>query len=375
MSALLHQEATSALPEWASIPMMGFLALVIGARALFVYERQLDQQITWLLVWWLGASLLRDGAVQTILLGVTPLTLSDIRLLTHGFAMLGAAAIVLIVLAYRKVRKIPRRTIVGCYALIVGWMLVMAWISAPARSMGVAIEELRSVRTVAYMAIYAAQMPLAVAAVAYACLRILRDGEQNRSTRLWAGLILGTGAVSAFDHLTRFANAVLMSVEVTNGFTDWRSQSNDVLFLPTACVLAAVVAAPVLAAVRAKLHNDPSSVAVLTLTPMWQDLSTALPAMSIESTGLLPNSVDREHRMRIECEDAVFTLLPYMTEQERREEATPMQRCAAIVNALERRRAGAAESRVATPRWLADEDELLRIAQTWTKRPAEAVSV
>ncbi|UIR39694.1 hypothetical protein LZP97_26255 (plasmid) [Rhodococcus sp. DMF-1] len=72
MSALLHQEATSALPEWASIPMMGFLALVIGARALFVYERQLDQQITLLLVWWLGASLLRDGAVQTVLLGVTP---------------------------------------------------------------------------------------------------------------------------------------------------------------------------------------------------------------------------------------------------------------------------------------------------------------
>ncbi|MBM4529661.1 hypothetical protein GS563_11980 [Rhodococcus hoagii] len=54
----------------------------------------------------------------------------------------------------------------------------MAWISAPARSSGVAIEELHTWRTAAYMVIYSLPMPLALAAVAAACVRVFRQATR-----------------------------------------------------------------------------------------------------------------------------------------------------------------------------------------------------
>lgn len=374
MSPLLQLEATSSLPAWASDPMMGMLVVVIVGRLIFVRQRQLDQQVTWLLFWWLCAAVLREPWLQSAVMDATPLTLSDIRLLTHAAAMFGAASIFLIVRAFSSVRRIRRRTIVLAYTWIAVLVAVMAWISEPARSAGVAIEELHTWRTAAYMIIYSAQMPLALAAVAAACIRVFLHGDEARKTRIWAALILLTGTVSAFDHISRMVNGVMLSMNVQNAFTVWRSESNDVLFLPAATVLAVVVGVPIISAVRARRSNDPASVAVVTLTPMWKDLSTALPTISLQgTTSALPSSVEREHRMRIECEDALYELLPYMRAEDRVDEVEPVDRCAAITVALERRRDGQAPGApVLAPPWLADEDELLRIADAWSKRPATA---
>ncbi|MBM4644421.1 hypothetical protein GS464_17885, partial [Rhodococcus hoagii] len=110
--------------------MLLILSVVIVGRIAFVRERQLDQQITWLLFWWLCAALLREPWLQNLLMDATPLTLSDIRLLTHAAAMFGAASLYLIVRAFSNVRRVRRRTIVGAYALIAVLVPVMAWISA-----------------------------------------------------------------------------------------------------------------------------------------------------------------------------------------------------------------------------------------------------
>ncbi|MFF0818396.1 MAB_1171c family putative transporter [Rhodococcus sp. NPDC003318] len=371
---MLELEATSSLPPWASDPMLAILAVVIVGRLVFVRERQLDQQITWLLFWWLGAAVLREPWMQGLLMDATPLTLSDLRLLTHAAAMCGAGAIFLIVRAFSNVRRVRRRAFVLVYSIIAVEVALLAWISAPARSAGIAIEELHDWRTAAYMLIYSSQMPLALAAVAAACIRVFRHGDEARSTRIWAVLILLVGAVSAFDHLTRIVNGIMLALNQHNAFTVWRSESNDVLFLPAATALAIVVSWPIFTAIRTRRANDPSSAAVVALTPMWKDLSTAMPAISLQATtSTLPSSVEREHRMRIECEDALYELLPYMSADDRAEDVDPASRCAAITDALERRRSDRQPSSpVSAPRWLADEDELLRIADAWSTRPATA---
>ncbi|MBM4507768.1 hypothetical protein GS582_30505 [Rhodococcus hoagii] len=86
----------------------------------------------------------------------------------------------------------------------------------------------------------------------------------------------------------------------------------------------------------------------------------------------MSSSIEREHRMRIECEDALYELLPFMdTEARGAEDLDPVERCAAITDALERRlEGGKPPAPVPAPAWLADEDELLRIADAWSKRPA-----
>ncbi|MEE2033380.1 DUF6545 domain-containing protein [Rhodococcus chondri] len=371
---LLQLEATSTLPNWLSDPMLAILTLVICGRFAFVQARQIDQQITWLLFFWLCAALLREPWTQSLLVNATPLTLSDIRLLTHAAAMFGAGAIFLVVRAFNNVRRIKRRAIMLVYSIVVVEVAVLAWISAPARTAGAAIEELHSWRTAVYMLIYSSQMPIAVAAVAGACIRVIFHGEQARNTRIWALLILLTGAVSSFDHLTRIVNGFMLALNHENAFTIWRSESNDVLFLPAATALAIVVSMPIFTAVRARRSNDPSSTAVLTLTPLWKDLSNSLPAISLQATtSTLPSSVEREHRMRIEIEDALYELLPYMQAEDRVDDLDPVSRCNAITAALERRRGGRQPVEpVQAPRWMADEDELLRIADAWSTRPATA---
>lgn len=371
---LLELEATSALPMWASDPLLAILALVIVGRLVFVRERQLDQLITWLLFWWLCAAVLREPWMQDLLIDATPLTLSDIRLLTHASAMFGAGTIFLMVRAFSNVRRVRRRAVALVYAIIVVEVAALAWISEPARAAGAAIEELHDWRPAAYMLIYSSQMPIALAAVAAACIRVLRHGDAVRRTRVWAVVILLTGSVSAFDHLTRIANGFMLSLGVQNGFTEWRSESNDVLFLPVATAAAIAVSFPIFTAIRTRRANDPSSAAVGVLMPMWKDLSAAMPAISLQTTtSALASSVEREHRMRIECEDALYELLSYMRPEDRAEGVDPASRCEAITDALELRRdTGRASEPVETPGWLTDEDELLRIADAWSKRPATA---
>ncbi|MBM4548149.1 hypothetical protein GS457_27015, partial [Rhodococcus hoagii] len=197
-------------------------------------------------------------------------------------------------------------------------------------------------------------------------------GDETRLTRICAAVILLTGSISAFDHLSRIVNGVMLSLDMQNAFTTWRSESNDVLFLPAATALAIAVGIPIIAAVQARRSSDSSSAAVITLAPMWKDLSTALPTISLQGTSSLSSSIEREHRMRIECEDALYELLPFMdTEARGAEDLDPVERCAAITDALERRlEGGKPPAPVPAPAWLADEDELLRIADAWSKRPA-----
>ncbi|MFD1812068.1 DUF6545 domain-containing protein [Rhodococcus gannanensis] len=368
---MLGTVATSSLPVWLTAPMLTILTAVIVGRVAVVRERQVDRQTTWLLFWWLCAALLREGWLQSRVVDATPLTLSDLRLLTHAAAMLGAGALFLVVRALGSVRRLRSGAVAAVYALIVVEVAAMAWLSLPAREAGVAVEELHDWRTAVYLVVYSAHMPVAIAFAAVTCIHVFYRGDQLRSTRFWAALVLVAGLVSAFDHLTRMVYGVLLGLDRSNVFTDWRSESNDVLFLPAATLAALTVCVPVAVALRARLSGDPSAAVVVRLTPLWKDLSAALPAVSLQSaTSALPSSVEREHRMRIECEDALYALLAHMPPEDRAENMDPVVRCGAVTRALEHRLAGDEPARPATtPTWLADEDELLRIADAWSRRP------
>ncbi|EME23403.1 DUF6545 domain-containing protein [Rhodococcus triatomae] len=368
---LLDTVATSSLPVWLTTPMLAILAVVVVGRVAVVRERQVDRQTTWLLFWWMCAALLREGWLQARIVDATPLTVSDLRLLTHAAAMLGAGSLFLVVRALGSVRRLRGGSIAVVYALIVAEVVAMAWLSLPAREAGVAVEDLHDWRTAAYLVLYSVHMPVAIGFAAITCIHVFYRGDQLHRTRFWAALVLVAGTVSAFDHLSRSVYGVLLGMDRTNAFTHWRSESNDVLFLPAATLAALTVCVPVAVALRSRLSNDPSAVVVGRLTPLWKDLSAALPSVSLQAaTSALPTAAEREHRMRIECEDALYILLAHMGSEERAEEVDPADRCVAVTRALERHLAGERPVRPEeTPAWLADEDELLLLADAWSTRP------
>lgn len=373
VSPQLAREASSALPPWASTPLILILIAVIVARLLLVSRRPLDQHITSILVWWLGAVILREPWIQHQLMDAG-IRLGDIRLATHGFVLAGAVSIYLVVRAWDS-HPVSRRTVLALYGGVLALLLVLAWLSAPARESGIAVEELRSWRTAAYMVLYSLPMPLALTAVMGAFVDVARRPDTTRFHRVIAVVSLGCVLVSFFDHLSRLVNGLMLAAQWQNAFTQFRSESNDVLFLPAATVLALVVAAPLVQAVRVRLRHDPASMAVRRLEALWTDLVAAMPKHSLEATSLLPNSIEREHRMRIECEDAIYDLLPYMPTDVLQGSPDPAELCDAIALALDRHHhGGSPTTEVFSPPWLTDETELLRIADAWTKRPAPALA-
>ncbi|WP_307718082.1 DUF6545 domain-containing protein [Rhodococcus marinonascens] len=107
----------------------------------------------------------------------------------------------------------------------------------------------------------------------------------------------------------------------------------------------------------------------LRLQPMWRVLTSAVPDVMLGSTEDLAGN-EREHRMRIECEDALLRLLPWLPAPGLDPDESPAVRAAAIADALESY--GLTTDPVnhggvqAPPRWLTDEDEFLRVADAWT---------
>lgn len=360
------------MSAWISVPLILLLAGVIVGRVTFVSRRQFDRHVTWLLVWWLAAALLREPWVQSAIVSKS-VTLSDVRLATHAFVIAGAVAIFVVVRAWTQIRPVPTRTIMILYASVAVATVVQAWVSTPARSAGLAVEELHDWRTAVYMVIYSAPMPLALTPLILWCTRVVRRPDSARSLRVWGLIVIVCACISWMDHMSRLVNGVMLSLDWHNAFTQARSESNDVLFLPFAAALAIVVAAPVVTAMRMRSKNDPASHALVRLTPMWQDLVLELPSVELKASGWLPNPAEHHHRIRIEVEDALFLLSPYLPDTD--EKSSPLERCEAIVLALERRRRDPSK-RVTEPgpTWMADEDEILRIADMWTSRTAASAS-
>lgn len=355
------------MPYWMTLPMITILAIIIVARLLLVSKRQLDRSVTQILIWWLCAAVLRESWFQQAVITHSDLTLSDIRLVTHASVIASSVAVYLVVRSW-SLRPVQTRTVIRLYCAGLVAAVVLGFLSAPARAQGIAVEELHSWRTAVYMIIYSAPMPLALFAVVKWCVRLYRRPESTRSLRRWLVIVIAACTVSLYDHLSRMANGVMLSLNWHNALTELRSQSNDILFLPAATSMAIVLAIPAIAEAKVRLRSDSSSRAVRRLEDMWNDLVTMEPKVSVESVGVFHSSLELEHRMLIECEDALFLVLPYMSPEALSGDVATEDRVKAITDAMRLYKAGDSDrALVAPPEWLVNEEEMLRIADAWAR--------
>ncbi|ELB92474.1 MAB_1171c family putative transporter [Rhodococcus opacus] len=308
---------TSTLPTAIEWPMMAILLIVALLRALFLHSR-LDQRMTTTLFFWGCVALLRDPHVQDRLAEhlVDP---SVIRQATHMSAMLASAAIIGAAAIWAAPaersttspasawHRFETQSIVYTVVFIMG--LALFPLSSPARTAGQSLEDHGGWQLVAYMIVYAAPTMAAMGAVG---LLVLEAARESRSmlVRIGATLATFTCVISLIDSTTRIINACLLAGNHHNAFTTWRSESNDVMFLPEVTVIALVLAAPLVNRLAARLGIDQSSRLVRRLMPMWRDLSVAMPMLVLDQRPDRPD--DLAQRMSIEIWDTLIRLRDYL---------------------------------------------------------------
>lgn len=174
-SDMLQREATSTLPGWLTLFLVIWVGGVVLVRQLVLVDRTPADTAAHI---WVALSLatvaLRDATVQRVL-GEAGISLSDIRSLTHTVVLLSAGALAVLGLLWER-KRLPDQNLP--YWLMGSALLISVslWLIAlPARSQGIAVEELQNWRTALYMTLYSIPTPIAEIPALITAVAMLRE--------------------------------------------------------------------------------------------------------------------------------------------------------------------------------------------------------
>lgn len=362
-SELLQREATSSLPGWLTLVLVVWVGGVVLVRQLVLVDATPADTAAHV---WVGLSLvvvaLRNATVQGVLadLGVT---LADVRSLTHLFVLLSAAALAVVGFLWERGRLPSRRL---PYWLVAAAFVIAAalWLLAsPARSQGIAVEELEGWRTAAYMTLYSLPTPIAELPALFTAVVMLRE-RSTRPRLLFGAVVLVAIASSWLDHLYRLVTGWFLAFGADNDFTDARSGSNDALFLPILAVLVIIGIPNIVSSFQVRFGRDPDSLSVRLLAPLWRSLTSTLPEYRLVETHTFVHPAEMAYRMRIEIDECVVELAGWLPDGATwPEDATG--RAALLEEALDRFRAGRTRSHASAPAWLKSDTQIDDVARAW----------
>ncbi|WP_028478236.1 DUF6545 domain-containing protein [Nocardia sp. CNY236] len=370
-SPLLVAEASSSLSEPVAAALLTWIAVVVVLRMSVLVERA---RLDWAAVVLIGSfwciALLRDRAVQEVL--TRWISLADVRLAAHTAALVGAGAILWIGLLWRA-----RRPVRGCVVPLISVSVAvlagaLAWISTPARAVNVAIEELSGWRPGVYMTVYSLPTMVAEILPLITALSLIWNWQQNRARAALGATIAVCVALSWIDGLTRTVTGWMISAGVPGQVGAERAEHNDLLFLLPVALLMLLGMPSIATSLAIRLGKDSASRNIRVLGPMWEDMMAARPEMrlNVRARNTLPQVT--EHRMRIEIEDTMISVAPWLTCLD--PDPTPPQVCQALRAAYTADAAEQGDQAAAAPLWVGDEKFVLEIAREWARTRSTQVS-
>ncbi|WP_433663065.1 DUF6545 domain-containing protein [Nocardia sp. CA-128927] len=342
---------------------MAWIAAALVLRMTLLLERsRLDWAVAALVSAMLATAVLRDRVVQSVL---TPwLPLADIRLATHIAALAMAGAMLWLGLLWRVQKPVSWHTAAWITTVVAVLGMTLAWLSVPARTANIAIEELHDWRTPMYMIVYSLPTPLAEIPILITYLSLVRRWRQSRPRAVFGGTATVCTALSVFDSCSRMLSAWLLFAGVHNEFTAYRAIINDWLFLVPVAGFMLLTIPSIVASANIRLRRDRATRNIRILSPMWEDMMAARPAtrLHVQVRNSLPQVT--EHRMRIEIEDVTISAAPWLAGLG--EKPTPAQVCAALRSALLDGAPDCGDTHAKALDWIGDEQFILAVAREWT---------
>lgn len=367
-SELLTREATSSLPVMLSWGLIIWIAAVMAIRQLvLVDKRPVDTAAHTLVALLLVSALLRQASVQSVLDGFG-LSLGTIRVLTHTSAIGSAAAALILGVLWKQGHTMNwRKTVPLLTAGVLACGSVLYVIAWPATANGLAVEELLSWRTGAYMVIYSLPTPLAALVAGHTALGHVRQ-HVSWSRTTFGLVVLLCIAGSVLDHSTRMVSGLMLAEGVQNSFTEARTHSNDLFFLPVVAVMVCLTIPSIVSSIRVRLGRDSAARHARILEPMWLNLSDAVSDVGVPASHDIPvGSSFTEFRMLIDIEDAIHALLPHFPPQRG---DSPQDNARDIRIAVQRFQTNQPplQCRPSAPCWLNERPRLLAVAAAWNEQ-------
>lgn len=362
-SEILQREATSTFPGRLTVVLVIWVGGVVLVRQLVLVDRTPADTVahTWVALS-IVTVVLRDSTVQHALI-VRGVSLSDIRSLTHTIVLLSAAALAVLGLLWER-KRLPYRYLP--YWLVAGALVLSAalWVIAlPARSEGIAVEELQNWRTAAYMTLYSLPTPIAEIPALITAVAMLRE-RATRARLLFGLLVFLAIAGSWTDHLTRLASGWSLAFGDHNEFTAARAGSNDALFLPILAFLVMVGIPNIVTSLKVRVGRDAASTSVKLLAPMWRTLTSALPEYRLVETHSFNDPAEVALRIRVEIDECVVELAGWLPEGSEWPHS-PEGRAKLLETALGRYRSGVERRHSPPPEWLRSDRDVDEVARVW----------
>lgn len=362
-SEMLQREATSTLPGWLTLVLVIWVGGVVLVRQLVLVDRTPADTAAHV---WVALSLvtvtLRDATAQRFLED-QGLSLADIRSLTHTVVLLSAGALAVLGFLWER-KRLPDRNLP--YWLIASALVISGalWLIAlPARSQGIAVEELQNWRTALYMTLYSLPTPIAEIPALITAVAMLR--ERATRPRLLFGLLVLLAIVGSWtDHLTRLVSGWFLAFGVHNDFTAARAGSNDALFLPILAFLVVIGVPNIVTSLKVRVGRDPASTSVKLLAPMWRTLTSALPEYRLVETHTFSDPAEVALRIRIEIDECIVELSGWLPEGTEWPDS-PQDRAQLLEAALNRYRNSLGPNPAQPPDWLRSDDAVDDVARFW----------
>lgn len=374
-SQVLVDQTSTALSSPVAGALVGCVVAVVLYRILIIRDRRpTTTAANWYGFWIALYAATRIPFVQGWILLVPGVTLSDVRVLGSTADVAAALSLLLLALRWRaKTGMTARWTLIAVWVGTVGAGVALVLLDMPARSAGIAIEEVGGWRFAVYATIYSGVFIPAEALIVVTLIQMVRQRASVARKALVAFLLLAI-AMSVVSLSTRVLGAWLSAFDVDTVLSHYRSAvENDVAFYASVLWLIPAAAPLVVSDIRSRMGLDRTELdEIQKLHPMWETLTQAAPAFRLTEmhSNDLPSQTERIHRMRIEIEDIARAMtLRLPADFEWPEDARGRARL--LREATDRFVHGSpAVMGAEPPAWLADEEEVDRVAEEWDRAEA-----
>lgn len=313
VSPELQKALFTGIPSGIIVPFLIAATVMISLRMTLVGDRRpVASAVNWYAFWMILYCWTRE---EWLVKAVIPdwLSMSDFRVVTSMAFIAAGTCIALVAVRWRSpLGTSPAWTTpaAAVWVLLCGAALWV--ISLPVRSPGgMALEELHNWRTGVFMLILLGGFIPPEAMVLFV---IWPRSAVDRTP--------GRVAVASFLSAAIFVAIAGATMRIAVGFA-WGAgvqiphlpssppSADQSLYLSVIWHLPLGTPA-VIAAIATLLGIDRATRSVTRLTPLWRDLTVALPTFLLPETGDLQSSAEREHRKRVEIEDTIYGLARYL---------------------------------------------------------------